>query len=263
MVERAQVERYRVASSELSRLVAGELAAFFAALDLSRPERSRDALLEFMPLLVSQYGQVAESLALEWYAEQRAESGAPGNYRPGPAPLAIGPERVELKVRDLAGKLWTPEGAAMLGGLQLAADKYVKQFGRDAIAHNAEREGASWARVPTGKKTCAFCLVLASRDAAYTSERSAGSKKFGDSNRFHGKCDCEIVPIRSADDYPAGYLPDSHYDMYRTAAEDNGPEVQAFLASLNPNDKNKQLKAAVFSMRRNFPDAVNDGVHTH
>lgn len=263
MVDPASIERYRSATSELSARVAAELAAYFAALDLSKPEAVRDALLEFLPALVAQYGQVAEVLAMDWYEELRAAAGAAGRFRVAAPAAAVTAERVESKVRYLAGQLWTPEPAAMLAGLAAATDKYVKQSGRDTIAWNAKREGATYARVPTGAKTCAFCLVHASRDAIYTSKRAAGDRESG--NEFHGHCDCEVVRIGSHEDYPESYLPDDYYDMYSIARDkmSSDPEVRAFMDSLDPNDKNRQLKGITFAMRREFPGSINDGVSAH
>lgn len=246
MIDPESIERYRLASTELSDRVAAELAAYFAALDLSRPEAARDALLEFMPLLVAQYGQVAEVLAMDWYEEQRADSGASGRFRVAAPATAVTGTRVEEKVRYLAGQLWTPEPAAMLSALTIATDKYVKQFGRDTIAWNADREGALWARVPSGPKTCSWCLILASRDAVYVSEKSAKSRADGD--KYHGFCDCQAVPLRPGDDYPPGYLPDDFYDMYQIARDAAGSGDMRDIAA---------------AMRREFPDFVNDGVHTH
>lgn len=247
MVDRQSIERYRAATSELSGLVAAELAAYFAALDLTKPEATRNALLEFMPLLVAQYGQVAETLAMDWYDELRAASGEVGRFRAAaPIAAAVTADRVESKVRYLAGHLWTPEPGAMLAGLTAATDKYVKQSGRDTIAWNAGREGVSYARVPKGTKTCAFCLVLASRDAAYASEKSAGSKKYGSDNEFHGHCDCEIVRIGRGDEYPAGYIPDDLYDIYSIGADKAGTR--------------SDIKAITYDLRRRFPDRFTDGV---
>lgn len=258
------IEQFRSANAGLSKLVQDELAGFFGTLDLAKPEAVRDALLEFMPLLVSEYGSVAESLALDYYDELRAASGASGVFRAAVGAPGVPAAAVESKVRYLAGQLWTPDPASMLGGLLTAADKYVKQPGRDTVTYNAKREGVAWARVPTGAKTCAFCLVLASRDAVFHSKQSAGDRRgTGKGDAFHGDCDCQVVRISKASDYPKSYLPDNYYDMYTSAAGDNSPEVRAFLESLPADDKNKQLKGAVFSMRRNFPDAVRDAVHTH
>lgn len=267
MASRESIEQHRLAAAGLSELVAAELAAYFAALDLSRPEAVRDALLEFMPLLVAEYGQVSTALAMEWYEQLRFESGGAGAFIVAAPPTpSITAERVESKVRYLAAKLWTPEPEAMLSGLTTASDKYVKQYGRDTVMWNATQEGASYARVPTGEKTCAFCLVQASRDAVYFSRQSAGDVKgTGVGDDFHGDCDCEVVRISSGEDYPPGYLPDDYYDMYRVGhdATRTDPEVIAFMDSLDPNDKNRLIKGVAFALRREFPDQLKDGVHAH
>lgn len=236
----ADLEAYRQANSELSRLVQRDLAAFFASLNLGTPEAARDALLEFLPVLAAQYGDVAASLAAEFYEEMRAASGAVGAFTALSAP-GVPAEAVQAKVRYLSGHLWTPEPDGMLGGLLTAADKYVKQPGRSTVAANAKREGVRWARVPTGAKTCSFCLVLASRDAVYHSQDTASA-------HYHGACDCVATRIGSTGDYPDGYLPDGYYEMYQAARN----EAQS-----------GDIKDIAASFRRLHPDLVNDGVHTH
>lgn len=240
------IDQYRDANDGLSVMVKRELTGFFGSLDLTRPEAVRDALLEFVPLLVEQYGPVAESLAVEFYNEQRAASGNRGSFVAKAATGGIPTGAVESKVRYLAGALWTPEPVKMLGGLLLAVDKYVKQPGRDTIAFNAKREGVAWARVPTGAKTCSFCLMLASRDAVYASERSAKFK--ADGEKYHGDCDCQPIRIGHGDEYPAGYLPSNYYEMYTTAADDA---------------RSGDPRAISAAMRRLYPDHITDGVHTH
>jgi len=245
MAAQADIEQFRQANSQLSALVRAELEALFLSLDLSRPEVARDALLEFLPVLTEQYGAVAATLAADWYEELRAASGAVGRFSAVTA-ASVPAGAVEAKVRFLASHLWTPEPAAMLGGLLTAADKYVKQPGRDTVAYNAKREGVRWARVPTGAKTCSFCLVLASRDAVYLTEKAASRKANGD--RYHGDCDCQPVRIGRKQDYPANYLPDDHYAMYQAARN----EAQS-----------GDIKDIAAAFRRLHPDIVNDGVHTH
>jgi hypothetical protein len=243
MVDPASIERFRADNAQLSKLVQEALGQFFGSLDLSRPEAARDALLEFMPMLTEQYGDVAATLAADWYEELRAASGAAGRFT-AITTSTVPAGAVEAKVRYLAGQLWTPTPDAMLGSLLTAADKYVKQPGRDTMAKNAKREGVSWARVPTGAKTCTWCLVLASRDAVYSSKKAAG----GDGHKFHGDCDCVPTRIGKASDYPEGYLPDDYYSMYQAARN----EAQS-----------GDLKDITAAFRRLHPDAVNDGVHTH
>lgn len=243
MVDRESIEQFRSANAALSEKVRSAVQSFFLSLDMSRPEASRDALLEFMPSLTDQYGSVAATLAAEWYEELRAASGAVGRFRTVTA-SSVPTGAVEAKVKYLAGHLWTPEPDAMLGGLLTAADKYVKQPGRDTVAHNAKREGVRWARVPTGSKTCSWCLVLASRDAVYSSRSAAG----GDGHKYHGACDCVATRIGKASDYPDGYLPDDHYAMYQAARDEA---------------RSGNIKDITAAFRRLHPDQVNDGVHTH
>lgn len=245
MVERARLEEFRQANAQLSSLVRAELEAFFLSLNLSRPEAARDALMEFMPILTDQYGQVAATLAADWYEELRASDGAVGGFR-AVAADSVPAGAVEAKVRYLASHLWTPEPAAMLGGLLTAADKYVKQPGRDTVAVNAKREGVRWARVPTGAKTCSWCLVLASRDAVYLSESSA--KRDSSGEHYHGDCDCQAVRIAKESDYPPGYLPDRYYEMYQSARDEA---------------RSGDIKDISAAFRRLHPDVVNDGVHSH
>jgi hypothetical protein len=248
MVSRSEIEPFRLATSELSRLVREALEAFFLSLDLTKPEETRDALLEFVPILVEQYGEVAATMAADWYEELRAVTAAAGRFTAVTA-ASVPAEAVQAQVRFLAGALWTPNPADMLGGLLTSADKYVKQPGRDTIMSNAKREGVRFARVPTGDKTCAFCLMLASRDAIYFSKVSAGDINdtgFGDG--FHGDCDCLVVRIAKKSDYPEGYLPDAYYSMYMDARKAAG------------SGNTKDITAAA---RRLFPDALTDGVHTH
>lgn len=246
-MERQAIEELRSAQGELSRLVRGQLEALFGSLDLSDPAAARNLLLELVPELVHQYGAVAETIARDWYEEHRADAGLTGAYRVEAPPPSITSERVQSKVRYEAGKLWTPTPGDMLAGLAVAVDKYVKQPGRDLIQHNAEREGARWARVPTGAKTCAWCLILASRDAVYSSKRAA-LRRGDDGHKYHGDCDCQAVLLGRDEEYPDGYLPAEYEAMY-SAARDNA-------ASGSIQDIAEQ-------MRRLFPNHLTDGVHAH
>ncbi|MCC3277526.1 hypothetical protein LJ753_16805 [Arthrobacter sp. zg-Y20] len=243
MVDRAALERYRSANKELSARVRDVLEEFFLSLDLSKPDKVRDALLEFTPALTTQYGDVAAVLAADYYEEMRGASGAAGKFRTSLAKTVPG-AAVASQTRYLAGHLWTPTPEAILGPLLTSVDKYVKQPGRDTIVRNASREGVRWARVPTGPNTCSFCLILASRDAVYLSEESAG----GDGDSYHGDCYCMPVRMGPGDEYPEGYLPDSYYEMYTSARD----EAQS-----------GDIRDISAAMRRQNPDLVTDGVHTH
>lgn len=78
----------------------------------------------------------------------------------------------------------------------------------------SRRTGISWARVPVGDKTCAWCVMLASRGYWYTSEQTA--KYRWDGRKFHLGCDCVVVPDTRPVDIE-GYDVKAYEDMYYTA----------------------------------------------
>ena len=73
-----------------------------------------------------------------------------------------------------------------------------------------------WARVPRGE-TCEFCLMLASRGFAYTSEKTAGREM-----QYHSDCDCRIVPSWGKQTLK-GYDPDGLYARYKACADTVAP----------------------------------------
>lgn len=54
------------------------------------------------------------------------------------------------------------------------------------------RRRYKYARLLTGNDNCAFCVMLATRGAVYSSKRRAGGL---DSDRYHPSCDCKAVPV--------------------------------------------------------------------
>lgn len=235
MPTRAEVELLRISQAELTARVRSELASLASRMTGS-PAAIRDALLEIVPILVTEFGEVAATVSAEWFEEvygARAVMARP-----------IRAEFVERGVRYTAGHLFDGDPTATLAALDVKLDQWIKQAGRDTIARSADRHGLAYARVPSGDKTCAFCLIMASRGAVYDREWNAG----GNGNAFHGACDCHIVAVRSQDDLPEGYDPEELYDVYSASRDAAG---------------SADIKDIAAAMRREFPDRVNDPVHTH
>lgn len=234
------IDAYRARQVALDESIRSALVRYFATQDFSDPERVRDELIVFIPSLVDRFGPVSAELAVEYYEEARAAAGAAGKFVPAPVDARLSDEHMEQSVRRLAGDLWSdnPEGTATLVGSKVT--RWVRAYGRRTVEHNVHREGAGFARVPKGSKTCSFCLMLASRGVSYKSRGSAGA-----SRKYHDDCDCEVVRVEPGGSYPAGYLPDDFHSMYREAVEDSG---------------SNKLKDIAASFRRLHPDAVTDGV---
>lgn len=246
MISRDDIEQNRRATIRFSELVRAQLADFYRTLDLSNPEQVRDELLEVAPALAQTYAPVSVQMGLEWYEQMAVAAGASAAYRAVMPPDLDLTEAVQASVRYAAGHLFNGDPQKTLDVLDVKMDKFIKEPARQTVIYNAEyEENAWWARVPTGEETCSFCMVLASRGAAYHSKRSAGSRDYGEENLFHGTCDCEVIRLGQFDEYPEGYLPDSIYDFYDESA-----------SRVGRND----LKAVLYDFRRRFPELVKDGV---
>ncbi|MGZ6053967.1 MAG: VG15 protein [Isosphaeraceae bacterium] len=74
-----------------------------------------------------------------------------------------------------------------------------------------------WARVATGRETCAWCLMLVSRGPVYSDAHTAGLDLESDlaasmidhgadvsefMDQWHPNCDCKVVPVYKLDDWP-------------------------------------------------------------
>ena len=240
MTDRSDVDRLNAAQRRLVQLARSDLTSFFSSLDLSRPEAARNALLEIVPLLAREYGDLASVAAAEWYEEIR-----PGAWN---ARTADGFPRVGIEqgTRFHAGGLFGDDPGETLRGLTGAMQRYVGYSTRETVARNVRVDPLRprFARVPSGARTCAWCAILASRGFVYISRETAGIIE----GHFHDDCDCQIVAeFDSGPAFIEGYDPDSMYDRYLTAREQTGAVTD---------------KEAAAAMRELFPDEFKDG-HVH
>jgi len=203
--------QFEQANNGIADLVDGELSDFLGALDLGRPEAVQAALFEFVPALVSEYGDVAASVAADWYDELRASEGVPGSFRAPLAPL-VPAEQVNARLgfaTRASGPLWLGDSATLAGFIGMMANEYALQPGRDTVMAAAHKDKAAYARIPE-PGACKFCLMLASRGFVYSKATAGGTKK------FHGKCRCNAMPVwdetRARVEF--GYDPDALYDLY-------------------------------------------------
>lgn len=237
----ADVALLRQRNGAVVDLAKRALAAFWATLDFTKPEQARDALLEFMPQLVTAYGQAAATVAADWYETVRGRDVA-GQFSAILADAAPA-EQVQANVRYQATPLFSGDPSYMLGTLGGAVQRHVVNTSRATIRSNVSRDPAKprFARVPQGK-TCAWCSLLASRGFVYRSEDSAGRL-----THFHNDCDCQVVADWSDDPRVDGYDPGSLYDLYQSARAASGGRTDAVIAA---------------EMRRMHPDHFTDGVAT-
>lgn len=192
---------YLAATQSLVFLAQRDLREFWSSLNLSgSPVAVREALIEFLPELVANYGDAAALLGADWYDMLRDAPPSAANFRAvmaEPAPV----DQVRSSARWGLGPLFAgdPDGALSL--LSGSTQRLVMQPFRSTVYESANSDPVKmyYARVPVGP-TCRFCVMVASRGFVYRTEVSAG-----DSNDWHDKCNCMIVPGRFPSDYPDGY----------------------------------------------------------
>lgn len=243
---RDEITRFSTGVDKATALAVRDLEKFWWLLDFDTPAQAREAVLDFVPKLVSVYGDVAGAAALQWYEELRAKASCLPEYTPTISP-GVPEEDIRSVVRAHAGAFWEGDPWGALEAVKKGVDTWVKYSGRDTIARNVKLDPAKprFARVPSGK-TCAFCSMLASRGWVYHSEETAGAV-----SKFHEHCDCQIVPSwEHKDAHVRGFDPDADYERYRAA------RAKVKSEGGDPNDINQVAARA----RLMFPSYYKDGI---
>lgn len=94
-----------------------------------------------------------------------------------------------------------------------------------------------WARVLTGRTSCGFCVMLASRGPVYSSAHHAGKGGAGGRDKFHNNCDCMVVPVYKSTDWAGRREFEELRDFYHATIDDvkahpekySGKNAQAWL----------------------------------
>lgn len=226
MASRDDVERFAQANRDVRALVLRDLRAFFAVLS-SDAVNTRNALEEFMPRLVQQYGEIAATVAADFFDGLRDDAPVQEDFK---AVMAepVESERVRASTRWAIAPLFTPTIDSVLreavqrqalSRLEQVADRFTLEAGRRTVVLSAASDPAKpkWARVPVGP-TCAYCLIYASRGAVYTSRETA-LYKHGSHDKYHDFCNCTPTAFWEGQEYPEGYDPEALYATYEKASE--------------------------------------------
>lgn len=239
MVTAAQATTLRRIQAGAANLARAELAQFVGSLDFGKPEKTRDALLAFVPLLTRQYGTGAASIAAQWYDEVRTGEKTREQFRAQVAG-AVRVERVERAVRFSAGHLFTPRPEMLLPSLSAPIGRYAVEPARLTVARSTrmDPDAYGWGR-RTGSGACRFCRVLAAKGRVF--RRSTADFA------AHNDCGCVAVP----------------------SFNPNAPEVDAmaYMASARTGGMSAEVKAKHNAKIREWMDAEipleDDDDHHH
>lgn len=204
-------------------------------------ETMREFAMQTLTTCVRTFGDRASAIACSAYDVTMEELGI--SVRPAAVYNPVSVDSAGRQVDYLMRQL-TPDTFDSFA--QKLAERAYENVGRASnktTIRNAERDyskGVRYARVPTGKETCGFCLMLASRGFDYSSSRKAGDMGFA-FNRFHDRCDCRVV-AGSAFTTVEGYDPDWLYDVYLDARSTIDPaSIRRELAGLPAQIVNKKI----------------------
>lgn len=221
MVTRTDVEHMASTIATASDQAKQQVGALMTRLAGQPATVVRDALLDAFPTLLAGFENVGVAVGLEFYDSMRARTHGLPAYtatavaNPTPTADAVG------IARAAARHLFNPDIAPEVAGertrreLSDALGTRTKNAMRQTIKNNAVRDPAktSFARVPRGAKTCAFCTMMASRGFVYATAKTAGEE-----DKYHHDCDCMIVPSWDVEHAKIEGYDDSEYsDQYYKA----------------------------------------------
>lgn len=241
------VTGYDATLSQLSVAAIGELNSLLQATADMSPEQQRRILFEAFPDLFNPYVAASSSVSASFYEEMRVLQGVSATAAAQTLDSVEVPRWNALVGWGTSGSVLERGGAALMfsllsGGLTRA----LAEIAADTIIGNAESDPSGitgYQRVPS-PGCCAFCGMLASRSAAYTSKEAAltvvgrgvpvektagkrggqgkgikprGSRRVGES--FHDHCRCKAVPVTAENAVQMQADADKYYDAYRDAAD--------------------------------------------
>ena len=159
--------------------------------------RAREEAQCILAANVKMYSQAAAALAADWYDAQGRAAGAKLDR----AVTSVTVDRYSLSktVHYQAQKLIDGDVDGFCDAVGEWAENEAKRALNATIMANAKRDrrkGVMFARVTSGRNTCAFCLMLASRGAVYHTRQSAGEL-----GQYHRHCSCKIVPSYTGNRY--------------------------------------------------------------
>ncbi|AXQ61855.1 capsid maturation protease [Mycobacterium phage Jorgensen] len=215
-------EEYAAAQLLISAAVVRHVrnvAGFFAQPALTMFDWLR--LLDLLFPEIQRRRTEASVLARRFYDSQRAQHhpDLPRNDRPLEGTTFekfvenMDPARERMQQAETRGDALTH--------LTLRAVREVENAGRQQIIHAVENDPEprvlrGWARVATGRETCAWCLMLISRGPTYVRAETAGldldtehalelfenkdletyfADISGEIKQWHPGCDCKVIPV--------------------------------------------------------------------
>lgn len=226
-------EKVRRGQAALADLARREVAAVWPRVAALPADRVALVMSEVLMAAADKYGPAAGAIAADYYDELRVSAGADGRFTPMVAPL---PDqgRFESLARWGAAPLFgaNPDPTKALSLMGGGLSRVVQNVGRDTIAEAVASDpaGPRYARHASAN-ACAFCAMLATRGAVYSSAANAGSATEGRDtaqalgDRYHDDCHCTVVPVFPGQRYDEAPYVKKWREAYANAPSSSDPQV--------------------------------------
>lgn len=192
-VKRAWLDGYNDSIRQISAEAQEGLRQALREVDpTAPPDVVRTAVLAIMDAACDASADMAASVTGGFYGELRRRI-VGGDFTPY-MQAGRDPKATERAVRAILQKLFDGDYDEFEQECMERLDYEVKRASARCVGYNVRNDpyegDVRWARVPTGDRTCDFCVMLASRGPVYLSEESAGAF-----DKFHAHCDCKVIPF--------------------------------------------------------------------
>lgn len=257
MTTSGQADDHRRALKDLVDLALHDLVAFWDSLSGLSPAQRATETRRYLPVLVNAYSAAAGALAADFYDELRSSAQTAARYMASPADAPTAGETDSLlawALQALFPKEADADPAVALSRLTSGTQRLVANVDRLTVITNtrSDPDAVRYARHARAN-ACAFCALIATRQADYLTEESAirvtgeidprnptgfpirgprGSQALGE--KYHTDCYCIAVPV-----WPGQELEEAPYvqqwrDAYHEAAKP-GSTIKAVLARMREN----------------------------
>lgn len=213
-----------------------QFASLFSRVELGWAEWIQ--LLNLLYPEVESARQQAASLAREFYDSQRSlvHPDLPRNDRPlEDYKFEWFVENMEPARQRMSQMDSRADASAHMA---LRAVREVENAARKQMIHAVENDPQEkiirgWARVATGRETCAWCLMLVSRGPVYMDAETAGLDLGSDTaqrmiaagedvsehmQKWHTGCDCKVVPVFKTEQWTGQAAADRALELWNEAS---------------------------------------------
>lgn len=214
-------DAYRGELGRLESAAADYVESYLEAIRKAAPNASvaevREAAKAAIEDSLNIFGDQAGALACELFDETMAREGIVAQAQLYSDTIDL--DMMDEKVRYYARDLLNDDGPSFVGKVTDLTRFYVKRSAYENMVRNCSSHLVRYARVPSGRETCSFCFMLASRGFVYHSEQTAEGRGL---HGVHDHCDCIIVPGVPGETEIDGYDPEAMERRWRQCAETIG-----------------------------------------